>query len=75
MTSHQQQRLARLIDHLKATGGPTSTGHAHRLYRAHGIPGRRTAREDLHAATTAGLLTAHGPANRRTYTLPGDGHE
>lgn len=71
MTTHQHHRLARLIAHLQAHGGPTSTGHAHRLYRQAGIPGRRTARQDLHAAARTGLLTPHGPTNHRTYTLPG----
>ncbi|MFJ8677172.1 hypothetical protein [Streptomyces sp. NPDC093589] len=69
MTAHQQARLARLLAHLKANGGPATTGRIHRLYRTHGIPGRTTARGDLEAATTAGLLTAHGPTNHRTYTL------
>lgn len=45
-----------------------TTTRAWHLYRAHGIPQRRTARRDLHRLTREGLLTAGGPADGRFYT-------
>ncbi|MFF3300929.1 hypothetical protein [Streptomyces sp. NPDC002908] len=65
-------RLAILRTAIAARPGITwTTGRAWRLYRAHGIPQRRTARRDLHRLTALGVLTEHGPADARHYTARG----
>lgn len=45
-----------------------TTRRAWRLYRAHGIPQRGTARRDLMRLANEGLLTEHGPDDGRFYT-------
>lgn len=45
-----------------------TTRRAWRLYRAHGIPQRGTARRNLNRLVHEGLLTGHGPDDGRFYT-------
>lgn len=70
-------RLAQLLDVMAASGEQWTSGQVHRFYRRHvrslaNMPAhkvRKVARGDLRILTAWGRLTAHGPDNRRSYSL------
>lgn len=70
-------RLAQLLDAMTASGEPWTSGQVHRFYRCHvrslaSAPAhkvRQVARGDLRDLAAWGHLTAHGPDNRRSYSL------
>jgi len=66
-------RRARLLAAIRTNPGEWSTSRAHAVNRAHGAPKSKTARDDLQALHRAGLLTAHGTDDHRTYLLTAKG--
>jgi hypothetical protein len=70
-------RLAHLLNAMAASGESWTSGQVHRFYRRHvcslaSLPAhkvREVARGDLRDLAAWGHLTAHGPDNRRSYSL------
>lgn len=64
-------RIAALADGIEVNGGVWTTRRVRRFYLAAGYdaPKLRTARRDLARLADHGLLTVHGSAGARFYTL------
>ncbi|MFB6809459.1 hypothetical protein [Streptomyces sp. NPDC056387] len=73
MSAADPARLRLLRRLFRDHDGPVTTGMAHRLYQAKGIPCRTTARRDLEELVREGLIHAVGPENDRKYLLTKDG--
>lgn len=71
--THQGERLRRLMAHCRRyPDREIRTGAVRDLYEAWGIgPKRSTAKRDVRALERRGVLTAHGPIERRRYRLAG----
>lgn len=69
-TSHLDDRLGRLADHILGAGGEWTTGRAHRWLLSEVDPGvsRQRARHALQHLAATKYLIEHDRAGRRTYT-------